>query len=601
MMEKQAILSHFSGDFLPFFRRYLPDVQKNGQGYKACCPFHEDDNPSMSIEPGTGKFFCHGCNAQGDILSFYARIKDLNVKTDFNAVLDGIAGDFGIASKARQEIGRRTHNYPEYRKTIISFSDGSKTAFFERFENGSWIKGLNGHKQTIYNSDASKEPGSKYLSESEKDADCLKALGLPALSFGGAENWKPEYADILAGQEVVILPHNDEPGRKSGDRVARDLTGKGCKVKVIPSETWGQHKGADVADWIQAGHTREDLLDLVAGSPQQEQAKPRTIRDAILPAAAFVHVPVEPRGYYLHPWLKQKSLVEIVAPRGIGKTWAAESIALGACSGNGFGPWAGADSVRGLYLDAEMAIQDQIERLTMLDAPPETPLFVYSNDFAHSLGLPPAHLGNEKWRREFKSFLIEEKIELLVFDNNASLTPGLDENSKQEWDPVNQYLLDLRRSGITVILVHHAGKSGAQRGTSGREDNLDIVIELRKPQNYTPEDGCRFIMHFSKHRLPQKELHLINDIEFKLIPFGDKYTWAWNDVKKETKKECLRLLADGNDQKTICTLLGASKGYVSKLKTDFLKKGFLSEKGEILPAGWLFLGNKEGNFEETQE
>lgn len=336
------------------------------------------------------------------------------------------------------------------------------------------------------------------------------------------------------------------------------------------------------------------------GENSQEKQKVYSLKSAILPAEAFLCIPVEPRRCFLHPWLKEKSLVEIVAPRGIGKTWDALSIAIAACSGNGFGPWGGCDPVRGLYLDAEMAIQDVIDRLKMLQFPAGVPLFILSNDFAHTLDVPPAHLGDVEWRKKFKKFLIEEKIELVILDNIASLTPNLDENSKQEWDPIGQYLLDLRRSGISVIFIHHAGKSGTSRGTSGREDNLDIVIELKYPQGYVPEDGCRFIKHFTKHRLPQNELALIRDMEFKLIPEKDHYTWAWNDVKKEIKKECLRLLKDGIDQKTICAILEKSKGYVSKMKAEFIQKGFLSAEGELLPRGILFLGSKQETFEETE-
>jgi hypothetical protein len=38
--------------------------------------------------------------------------------------------------------------------------------------------------------------------------------------------------------------------------------------------------------------------------------------------------------------------------------------------------------------------------------------------------------------------------------------------------------------GRSVVFVHHAGKGGAQRGTSRREDVLDSVIALRRPQDY---------------------------------------------------------------------------------------------------------------------
>jgi putative DNA primase/helicase len=50
------------------------------------------------------------------------------------------------------------------------------------------------------------------------------------------------------------------------------------------------------------------------------------------------------------------------------------------------------------------------------------------------------------------------------------------------------------------LLVHHAGKSGGQRGTSAREDILDTVIKLARPDDYTTEQGARFVVHLEKAR-----------------------------------------------------------------------------------------------------
>ena len=56
------------------------------------------------------------------------------------------------------------------------------------------------------------------------------------------------------------------------------------------------------------------------------------------------------------------------------------------------------------------------------------------------------------------------------------------------------------RRGVSVLLVHHAGTNGRQRGTSRREDALDTVIALRRQEDYSPEQGARFEIHFEKLR-----------------------------------------------------------------------------------------------------
>ncbi|MBN2299462.1 MAG: AAA family ATPase, partial [Deltaproteobacteria bacterium] len=490
--------------------------------------------------------------------------------------------------------------FPPYTKllwgkclTFIGTEGGSKTAFFERFEDGAWVRGLKGMAQPLYIKDrvAFKKPGIKFGSESEKDADILSGMGFCSFAWGGAENWRPEYADELAGLEIAILTHNDAPGGKSGEKAARDLTEKGCTVRIIPGETWGPHKGADVADWIQAGHTREDLEEIISNTMHYEPPKIWTLQDAILPAGSFLNLSEKPREYYLRPWCWRGSLVLVNGTKGVGKTFFGLGAAIAMSAGGTLGPWKAPGGTTTLYLDSEMMINDVQDRLKMLDAPRNIPLYIYSDAFAHQLGLQRAHIGNGEWREKFKQVLIDLKIQVLFLDNVASLSPGIDENSKAEWDPVNQWLIDLRFSGITVVLIHHLGKNLKQRGTSGREDNIDISIDLLKPSDYAAEDGCRFICHFDKHRIPQKDLHLIGDTEFKLMPGedGQHYSFGFSNPRTVARKECLRLLADGHDQKSICSLLGLSKGYVSKLNRSFAEEGMLSKTGELTPSGWSFL------------
>jgi putative DNA primase/helicase len=43
---------------------------------------------------------------------------------------------------------------------------------------------------------------------------------------------------------------------------------------------------------------------------------------------------------------------------------------------------------------------------------------------------------------------------------------GLRENDSDAWSPIQQWLLQLRRRGLSVLIVHHAGKPGGQRGSA---------------------------------------------------------------------------------------------------------------------------------------
>lgn len=41
------------------------------------CPFHNDKNPSLSLDNEKGVFYCFGCKAKGDLVTFYKMLKEL--------------------------------------------------------------------------------------------------------------------------------------------------------------------------------------------------------------------------------------------------------------------------------------------------------------------------------------------------------------------------------------------------------------------------------------------------------------------------------------------------------------------------------------------
>ena len=65
---------------------------------------------------------------------------------------------------------------------------------------------------------------------------------------------------------------------------------------------------------------------------------------------------------------------------------------------------------------------------------------------------------------------------------------------------MNDFLTDLRAQGYCVLLVHHEGKNGTQRGRTDGDDNLDVSIQLEKPYGWQPGDGLAFKWKYSKVR-----------------------------------------------------------------------------------------------------
>ena len=59
-------------------------LKKNGKSYKGLCPFHEDSNPSLSVNPSTNLWQCFGCSAGGDVIRFVEMFDKVDFKEAVN-------------------------------------------------------------------------------------------------------------------------------------------------------------------------------------------------------------------------------------------------------------------------------------------------------------------------------------------------------------------------------------------------------------------------------------------------------------------------------------------------------------------------------------
>ena len=55
-------------------------LEKRGGRFLGCCPFHEEQHPSLVVYPETRSFYCFGCRASGDVIDFVRRKEGLNFK-----------------------------------------------------------------------------------------------------------------------------------------------------------------------------------------------------------------------------------------------------------------------------------------------------------------------------------------------------------------------------------------------------------------------------------------------------------------------------------------------------------------------------------------
>lgn len=596
---KNKIKSHFAGNYKPFFDKYLLKTQKiSGDEFKAICPFHDDTDPSLNFNNQSGKYFCHGCGKKGDFLHFFGKINSLDTKHDFRKILKGIADDFGIPFEQKKAKLVKTYDYVDADGNLLfQVCRMDPKDFRQRRPNGKggWIWKVKGSgvQRVLYRLPEVQKADEVIICEGEADTDNLYKVGFTATTSPcGAKKWRDEYNDTLKGKGVVLLPDNDNEGREHMTNVGAALKGIAKSLKWI--DLPGLPSKGDVSDFIATFNDKEQAAErlsiLIDNAKPYEPPKKVTIDDIIISAGDFYQLDVPERHELLFPWLKEDSINLVSGWRGCGKTWFALGVLDAVSKGEKFGPWESKKSVPCLFLDGEMTIQDDKERIEglRLNSERENPLYIYSDAYANQLGLPRAHLANETWRQKIKQILLTRKVKFWVVDNLASLASGLDENSKKDWDPINSWLLELRFAGISTIMLHHVNKEGGQRGTSAREDNLDISVMLKSPHDYTPEDGARFIVHFSKARVQTKFLSLIGDTEFKLLYDQDgQLVWTWGNVRKEIKNEILRLLDEGLSQTDVKDNLNIHKGTVSRIRSQAIKDGLLTPKNKLTQSGFM--------------
>jgi putative DNA primase/helicase len=169
-------------------------------------------------------------------------------------------------------------------------------------------------------------------------------------------------------------------------------------------------------------------------------------------------------------------------------------------------------------------------------------------------------------------------VDLLILDNLSTLCSIGSESASDAWVPMQNWLLSLRRQGISVVLIHHAGVNGRQRGTSRREDALDTVIALRRPEDYSPEQGARFEIHFEKLRNRvdgEGAVPFEASLESFAVEGQDAIRWSSRNLIEPILKRAAQLFAEGHTVREVAATLRVSKSEAGRLRLKALDEGLL--------------------------
>lgn len=302
-----------------YFEQHLRPVHRSGDEWQCHCPFHQDKNPSLSVNVSTGLWKCHSCNAGGDLIEFEKMIHSC----DFKTAVKNLGGDNVIPLRAPVQKSRPapdTKAEPvrkiipvsvaeQYHQALLSGQHENVLEFlakkrgFARETIISRLIGFDSKRQRIsvpvfdeqrdlvnirmyhpknlpkmlpwetgygkvrwYPVENLAEP-EIVVCEGEFDTILACQLGIPAITqTGGARTFEPKWAHLFADKRVWICYDHDDAGREGAEKAASIIAPAAAEVRIIQLPVLSEKE--DFTDWVMSyDGTAEAFRELMQSAP----------------------------------------------------------------------------------------------------------------------------------------------------------------------------------------------------------------------------------------------------------------------------------------------------------------------------------------------
>ncbi|MCI4567213.1 AAA family ATPase [Lysobacter sp. CFH 32150] len=367
---------HHNGDATPVERvlARLGDFDREGDGWLALCPAHNDSKPSLRIsegDDGRALLTCRAnCATDRIIAKLGITLADLFPATPTKSkpkkrTVQAPKPRATRKPKAVKEINADEHteamreakrlfpksSFAGYKLAALypyRRADGSVWCWRWRFEHaaedkeigpfhfdgGQWVakepKPPRAGKPLYRLPELLASDGPIIVVEGEKCADALAALGIVATTSGSSSTAKSADWSPLAGREVRIWPDNDDAGDRYAAEVAAKLADLGCDLSLIDVQALDlPNKGDDAADWL-TKHRKVKAADVLA----LPTVEPETDEDA--PTVQLIcAADIQPKSiqWLWKGWLARGMLHILAGDGGTGKTTAMLSVAAAITKG----------------------------------------------------------------------------------------------------------------------------------------------------------------------------------------------------------------------------------------------------------------------------
>ncbi len=113
-------------------------LQKKGSSYFGLCPFHNEKSPSFSVSPGKQMYYCFGCGAGGNVITFLMEYESYS----FPEALNALAERAGV-SLPKIEYSKEARAQADLRASLLEINKLAANYFYYQLKHE---QGANGYR-----------------------------------------------------------------------------------------------------------------------------------------------------------------------------------------------------------------------------------------------------------------------------------------------------------------------------------------------------------------------------------------------------------------------------------------------------------------------
>ena len=529
----------------------LDGVKPAGPGrYMACCPVHNDTNPSLSVAvkdvKGTEKILLKcfaGCRTEDILEELGLTLQDLIVNPTAQQDFAGVGRTALQPVKEGRGVAAARYSYTDEKGALLAQKtrwektvDGKrvKTFTWGHQEGNRWKPGRNG-MAVPYRLPELVKAETVFLCEGEKDADNLSIRGLAATctpdGAGNGSKWRDTYTPYFAGKTVYILQDNDQIGKEFAQLEAEKLFPVAKEVKVLDlRELWPElpEKGdiSDVMEHMGAAEALAQLLELAERAPGWEPLPPE--KDGFLSSFhTLAEFAEEEVSWLVEGWLPEGQITLLAADGGTGKTTLWCNLIAALSSGKPClldPPGTERTPMRVAFFSTEDSVTKKLKRQLRESGANQDNVITLDFSSGGGTALRELKLGSDRLRELIAYF----RPALCVFDPIQGFLPhGMNMGSRNEMRECMAPLIALGEEfGTTFLVVCHTNKRMGAADRSRLADSADLWDVARSVlmMGTTEEPGQRYLSNEKNNYADRQETLLLSfEAGGKLVKTGT--TW----------------------------------------------------------------------------